>query len=269
MQNTGNNKGGRLFIVSTPIGNLSDITLRAIETLSNADIIACEDTRTSLILLNKYNIKKKLVSFHKYSAKERGTELIDYLKQGKDIALLTDAGTPGISDPGAFLIRLALENTIKVVPIPGPSALTAAVSISGTCENGFLFIGFMPSSTKQKNNFIKKYFTIGLPVVFYESPRRLLNTLSAIRNIAGNNTVFVFKELTKFYEDSISGVIDDVINRLKQGIIKGEYTIIAETIESQKKIDGTVSDRKSLIETAALVTGLSKREVYKKLFTKQ
>jgi 16S rRNA (cytidine1402-2'-O)-methyltransferase len=269
MQNTDNRKNGTLFIVSTPIGNLNDITLRAIDSLNHVDIIACEDTRTSRILLNKYNIKKRLVSFHKYSAKEKGAELVDYLRHGDDIALITDAGTPGISDPGAFLVKLALENTIKVVPIPGPSALTAAVSISGICENGFLFIGFMPSSTKQKNNLIKKYFTIGLPVVFYESPRRLLNTLSAIGNIAGNNRIFVFKELTKLYEGSISGVIDDVINRLKQGTIKGEYTIIAETIESQKKIDGTVSVRKSLIETAALVTGLSKREVYKKLFTKQ
>ncbi len=268
MQNTGSTNSGILFVVSTPIGNLKDITLRAIDTLQNVDIIACEDTRTSLVLLNKYNIKKKLISFHKYSTKEKGIELIHYLRQGKDIALITDAGTPGISDPGAFLVRLALENTIKVIPIPGPSSLTSAVSISGTCENGFLFIGFMPSSTKQKTNLIKKYFATGLPVVFYESPKRLLNTLSAIKDTVGNNSIFVFKELTKVYEDSIFGPVDDVIKKLKQGTIKGEYTIIADTIESKRTIEETVVDRKSLLEVAALVTGLSKREVYKKLFTK-
>jgi 16S rRNA (cytidine1402-2'-O)-methyltransferase len=268
MQNTGRTDIGRLFVVSTPIGNLKDITLRAIDTLQNVDIIACEDTRTSLVLLNKYDIKKKLISFHKYSTKEKGIELIDYLRQGKDIALITDAGTPGISDPGAFLVRLALENTIKVIPIPGPSALTSAVSISGMWENGFIFIGFMPSGIRQRNSLIKKYFATGLPVVFYESPRRLLNTLSAIKDNIGNNKVFVFKELTKVYEDSIFGHIDDVIKKLKQGVIKGEYTIIADTIESKEAVEKTVVDRKSLLEAAALVTGLNKREVYKKLFTK-
>ncbi len=268
MQNTGSGDSGRLFVVSTPIGNLKDITLRAIETLQSADIIACEDTRTSLTLLNKYNIKKKLISFHKYSTKEKAVELIAYLKQGRNIALITDAGTPGISDPGAFLVRLAWENTIKVVPIPGPSAVVSAVSISGTCDQGFVFLGFMPAAVRKRNNLIKKYFTTGLPVVFYESPKRLLSTLGIVLESIGNNNVFVFKELTKVYEDSIFGHIDDVIKKLKQGIIKGEYTIIMETIESNRAIDGTVIDRKSLLETAASVTGLSKREVYRKLFTK-
>ncbi len=267
MQNTANTPG-RLFVVATPIGNLNDITLRAIDTLRSVDMIACEDTRTSLTLLNYYTIKKQLISFHKYSTKEKAAELIDYMRQGKSMALITDAGTPGISDPGAFLVRLAWENAIKVVPIPGPSAVASAVSISGACEQGFVFLGFMPAAVRQRNNLIKKHFTTGLPVVFYESPRRLLNTLGALRQSIGNTRVFVFKELTKIYEEGMSGVIDDVMRKLKQCIIKGEYTVIVNTPESRQKDTGSIVDKKSLLEAAALVTGLSKREVYKKLFTK-
>ena len=267
MQNI-DNTPGRLFVVATPIGNLNDITLRAIDILGKVDIIACEDTRTSRILLNNFNIKKELISFHKYSSKEKAAELIDYLKRGKNIACITDAGTPGISDPGAFLVRLAMENSITVVPIPGPSALTSAVSIGGTGEQGFVFLGFMPSAVRQRNNLIKKYFMTGLPVVFYESPRRLLHTLGAVRQSIGNTRVFVCKELTKVYEESMSGAIDDVIGKLKEGTIKGEYTVIVSTAELHQKDTGSVDDRKSLLEAASRVTGLTKREVYKKLFTK-
>ena len=268
MQNTANTSG-MLFVVATPIGNLNDITLRAIDTLRTVDIIACEDTRTSLILLNHYSIKKQLISFHKYSTKENAAELIDYLKQGMNIALITDAGTPGISDPGTFLVRLAWENAIKVVPIPGSSSVASAVSVSGTCDQGFVFLGFMPAAVRQRNNLIKTYFTTGLPVVFYESPRRLLHTLGAVRQSIGNTRVFVSKELTKVYEESMSGAIDDVIGKLKQGIIKGEYTVIVNTPESRQKDTVSIADRKSLLEAASLLTGLSKREVYKKLFTKE
>ncbi|MCL5878733.1 MAG: 16S rRNA (cytidine(1402)-2'-O)-methyltransferase [Deltaproteobacteria bacterium] len=268
MQNTANTPG-MLFVVATPIGNLNDITLRAIDTLRNVDMIACEDTRTSLTLLNSFNIKKELISFHKFSTKEKAAELIAYLKHGKNIAFITDAGTPGISDPGAFLVRLAWENTIQVVPIPGPSAVASAVSISGICEQGFVFLGFMPAAARQRNNLIKKYFTIGLPVVFYESPRKLLKTLDALRQSIGNTRVFVFKELTKIYEEIMTGDIDDIIDKLKQGTIKGEYTVIVDTQEARQKDAGSVIDRKSLLEAASLVTGLSKREVYKKLFTKE
>ncbi|MCL4468392.1 MAG: 16S rRNA (cytidine(1402)-2'-O)-methyltransferase [Deltaproteobacteria bacterium] len=268
MQNTANTPG-KLFVVATPIGNLNDITLRAIDTLHNVDMIACEDTRTSLTLLNNYNIKKELISFHKFSTKEKAAELIAYLKRGRNIAFITDAGTPGISDPGAFLVRLAWENTIKVIPIPGPSAVASAVSISGICEQGFVFLGFMPAAVRQRNNLIKKYFMTGLPVVFYESPRRLINTLGALRQSIGNTRVFVFKELTKIYEEGMSGVIDDVVRKLKQGIVKGEYTVIVNTLESRQKDTVSLADRKSLLEAAALVTGMSKREVYKKLFTKR
>jgi 16S rRNA (cytidine1402-2'-O)-methyltransferase len=268
MQNISNNKAGKLFIVATPIGNLKDITFRAVETLQSVDMIACEDTRTSAVLLNKYNIRKRLISFHKYSKKERVEELIEYLKHGANIAMVTDAGTPNIADPGAFLIRLALENNIKVIPVPGPSALTSAVSISGTCENGFIFLGFMPSGKKQMHNTIEKYFKVGLPVVFYESPKRLLNTLDFLKNYLVDCKVFVFKELTKLYEDYISGDIKTVFDTLKQGIVKGEYTIIVEPPAFRNVVKETHYDKKSFLEIASKITGLTKREIYKKLFTK-
>ncbi|MGB9734893.1 MAG: 16S rRNA (cytidine(1402)-2'-O)-methyltransferase [bacterium] len=268
MQNSYKTASGILFVIATPIGNLKDVTFRAIETLQSVDLIACEDTRTSLTFLNKYNIKKRLISFHKYSKKERVDELIGFLKQGLKIGLITDAGTPGISDPGAFLVKHARENNIKVVPIPGPSALTSAVSISGICEKGFVFIGFLPSITKNRDKLLKRYASIGLPLVFYESPRRLLNTLEFIKSIEGNTNVFVFKELTKLHEDYFSGSIQAVIEQLKYDALKGEYTIILETGEDSRVEEGNIIDKKAFLTIASSITGLSKREVYKKLFTK-
>lgn len=259
---------GRLFIVSTPIGNLEDITVRAIHTLQNVDGIACEDTRTSLILLNRYGIKKRLFSFHKYSKKEKSRELIERMKQGSDIALITDAGTPGISDPGTYLVRQALEAGIKVVPVPGASALTCAVSISGLGDKGFLFLGFMPSKKTEQREVIKRYFTTGIPVVFYVSPRRLLATLTVIRDMTGNNRACVFKEMTKLYEDSICGTLPDIVERLEHGVIKGEYTVIVDCTGPAVDSGRQVFDRKSILEAASLLTGLEKREVYKRLFKK-
>lgn len=269
MHNTANTKNGNLFVVSTPIGHLKDITLRAIQILQAVEIVVCEDTRVSATLLNEYNIKKRLISFHKYSKKEKAERLIEYLKDGLNVALITDAGTPAISDPGAFLVKLALENNIKVVPIPGPSALTAAVSISGTCEKGFIFIGFMPSTRKQIEQIINKYFTVGLPVVFYESPKRLLTTFNLIKNSLEECRVLVFKELTKLHEDYVIGDIETVIDNLKSNPIKGEYTIIIEP-STLKEINNVYTyDKKLFLKMASEITGLTKREVYKRLFTKQ
>lgn len=263
MQNTGS-----LFIVATPIGNLEDITVRALNTLQKVDLIACEDTRKSKILLNKYNIKKQLISFHKYSTAARYTELRDYLKQGRDIALITDAGTPGISDPGAYLVRQALENGIKVVPIPGPSALTCSLSVSGIVEPEFVFIGFMPPGIADKKSIIKKYFALNIPIVFYESPRRLLNTVKLIKDTAGGCTAFVFKELTKIYEEIIYGNISEVIDKLEHSNIKGEYTVIIDCKGYKADTEKTAHDKKSLIKIASAMTGLDKREIYKRLFRK-
>ncbi len=269
MQNTGKQKIGTLFVVATPIGNLSDITLRAIDTLRSVDMIACEDTRTSRVLLDAYGIKKNLVSFHKFSAQQRVTELIDALSQGMNIAYITDAGTPGISDPGAFLVATAREHGIGIVPLPGASALTAAVAVSGTCDHGFIFLGFMPEAVRQRKMLVQKYFTAGLPVVFYESPRRLLQTLLGIRQIIGNVSICVCKELTKLYEHSMSGRIDDVVDQLGKNVIRGEYTVIVNISETKEKHPDAITDKKSLLEAASRVTGLSKRDLYKKLFTKE
>ncbi len=259
---------GSLFIVSTPIGNLEDITIRAIGTLQKADIIACEDTRKSRILLNKYNIKKQLISFHKYSEAQKYTRIIDSLKRGMNIALITDAGTPGISDPGAYLVKQVMKNDIKVVPIPGPSALACAVSISGVSEPVFVFIGFMPSGLSDKKDIIKKYFSLGIPVVFYETPKRLLNTVKLMRSILNEATVLVFKELTKIHEEIIYGDIGEVLNKLEHSTIKGEYTVIAECKNYKADTEKIVQDKKLLLKMASAVTGLDKREIYKRLFRK-
>lgn len=269
MQNTGSQKIGTLFIVATPIGNLRDMTLRAIDTLRSVDVIACEDTRTSRVLLDAYSIKKELVSFHKYSTQQRVDALIGSLNRGLNIAYITDAGTPGISDPGAFLVAKAREYEINVVPIPGASALTAAVAISGACEHGFIFLGFMPEGVRQREILIQKYFTRGLPVVFYESPRRLVRTLEQIGTSIGNATLCVCKELTKLYERSITGRIDDIVDGLRQGVIRGEYTVIVNAPELTEKHQETITDKKTFLEAASRATGLSKRELYKKLFTKE
>ncbi len=263
MQNTGS-----LFVVSTPVGNLDDITLRALAVLRTVDIIACEDTRQSLVLLRRYGIRKRLMSLHRYSDAERYAELIGSLRQGMSVALITDAGTPGIADPGAHLVDQALGSGIKVVPVPGPSALVCAVSVSGIEGQGFVFIGYMPSTAGARERAIKKYCTLDMPVVFYESPRRLLGTMRSIRDAAGESTALVFKELTKVYEEVVRGSISEVIGRLEAGVIKGEYTVIVDCKGHGKDVGLSLYDRRSLVTAAASMTGLDKREVYKRLFRK-
>ncbi len=263
MQNTGS-----LFIVATPIGNLDDITVRALTVLRGVDIIACEDTRKSMVLLNRYDIKKRLVSLHRYSESGRYAELVGYLKQGRSMALITDAGTPGVSDPGAYLVNQALKNNIKVTPVPGPSALACAVSVSGIAGPGFVFIGFMPSTAVNRERVIKKYCALGIPVIFYESPRRLSGTMGAIRDIAGECTALVFKELTKVHEEAVRGSMSEVIDRLEHGVTRGEYTVILDCKGYECNAGNTEYDRKSLVARASSMTGVDKREIYKRLFRK-
>ncbi|MCL4478156.1 MAG: 16S rRNA (cytidine(1402)-2'-O)-methyltransferase [Deltaproteobacteria bacterium] len=259
----------KLFIVSTPIGNLEDITIRAINILRSVDMIACEDTRTSSILLNRYNIKSRLKSFHKYSTKEQALHILNDIKQGKSLAYITDAGTPGISDPGAYLVKLAFENDIQVVPVPGTSAITCAASVSGMTEHGFIFLGFLPGPSLKKKKIINKFINLGLPVVFYESPHRLLNTVRVINDLKADCKMFIFKELTKMHEQILSGTPEDIISKYgSMDIIKGEYTIIVECEGLGSKKDFLEYDKKGLLEIASSLTGLDKREIYKRLFNK-
>tara|TARA_B100000768_G_scaffold181692_1_gene205810 strand:- start:142 stop:981 length:840 start_codon:yes stop_codon:yes gene_type:complete len=218
-----------LYLVATPIGNLEDITLRAIETLKKVDLVACEDTRTSNKLLANYGIKKKLISIHQHNEKDKTEFLINELVNGKSIAYLSDAGTPAISDPGAYLVNQAIKLGIKVSPIPGSSSLVAAFSVAGIESTQFQFFGFLPNSPTKAKKSIKAIYKQPLPTIIFESPHRILKTLSLVRDIFGTkHTIFVARELTKIYETIYKDNVLSIIERLEKypKEQKGEFVII-------------------------------------------
>jgi 16S rRNA (cytidine1402-2'-O)-methyltransferase len=216
---------GKLYIIATPIGNLSDLTFRARETLESVDLIACEDTRHTIILLNHYGIKKPLLSFHSHSGQTKTEKIIDYLKNGSNVALVSDAGTPGISDPGYVLIQAALDNGIGVIPIPGASAVITALCASGLPTDKFLYLGFLPVK-KGRQTLFKKIAESEYTVVFYESPHRLKKTLEQLKEyLKPDAKLSVAKELTKIYETFYRGSIDDVIKQIPENP-KGEYVVM-------------------------------------------
>lgn len=214
---------GTLYIVATPIGNLEDITARALRVLAESDLIACEDTRRTKILLSHYNISKPTVSYHQHSQLTRLEFIVSQLKFGKSVALVSDAGTPGISDPGGRLVAAALVEGISVVPIPGPSALTALASVAGFPMDRFLFLGFLPHK-KGRETILHNITSSTVPVVFYESPHRIVKTLQALAK--GDGQVVVGRELTKKFEEIVRGKAMDIIERFAGHKIQGEFTII-------------------------------------------
>lgn len=216
---------GKLYIVSTPIGNLDDITLRAIETLKNVDIIACEDTRRTIILLEKFGISKKLVSYYSYNEKQKAEELITILKSGKNVALVSDSGTPAISDPGYILIKRAIEENIKVIPIPGVSAFVCALVVSGLPTSEFTFVGFLPHKKGRKKK-LQKLASEERTIILYESPHRILKTLSEVLETFGDREIAVAKELTKLHEEIFRGKISEVLKKLTSDKVKGEFVIV-------------------------------------------
>ncbi|MBT7690266.1 MAG: 16S rRNA (cytidine(1402)-2'-O)-methyltransferase, partial [Nitrosomonadales bacterium] len=190
-----------LYIVGTPIGNLDDITSRAIEILNSVDLIACEDTRHSKHLLSKFSINKKLISLHQHNEEGKSSFLIKEIQNGKKIAYISDAGTPGISDPGAYLVKKALEAKIKVVPIPGASSITAAFSVAGITSTQFKFYGFLPNTDSRSKKVIKQFYESQFTSVFFVSPHRILKTLELLEGVYGaNQNIFIGRELTKLYE---------------------------------------------------------------------
>ena len=217
---------GSLFVVATPIGNLEDITLRAINILKEVDIIVAEDTRITNRLLNKYEIKKSLTSFHVKNEAQKVDKIINYLNEGKSIALVSDAGTPCISDPGYLLVNKARKQKIEVLSIPGPSSCTAALSVSGLPSEKFYFEGFLPKK-KGKQKRIEYLSKLDSTVVLFESPYRLIKTLEKLLGIMGNRYVSVCKEISKINEDIFFGKIENVIFDLRQkATVKGEYVIL-------------------------------------------
>ena len=224
-----------LFIVATPIGNLEDISLRAIRVLKEVDIILCEDTRVTRKLLSRYNIKTSVLSYHQHSQLKKVNYIVDLLKKGKNLALVSDSGTPGISDPGNKLIGFLIKENIDVsiIPIPGCSALISAASISGFPMDRFTFLGFPPHKKKRNKFFeelLRQLVDLKHPVIFYESPHRIIKTLEEIskksEEINLNLQVIVCRELTKKFETIYRGTIDEVVKKIKDDKIKGEFTII-------------------------------------------
>ncbi len=229
-----------LYIVSTPIGNLKDITLRAIEILKQSEFILCEDTRVSQNLLYKYEIKSKLISNHKFNEKKNIVKIIEYLKSGKLISLISDAGTPTVSDPGSILVNECIKNNIKVVPIPGPSAVTTAVSISGFSDQFFSY-GFLPAKRQQITDELKRLSQLSSTLVFFVSSKKINKIIPEIKKNFINRKIVICREITKFYEEFIRVNIDDL--ELFQKEPKGEITIVI----SEKK--NHINSSKNLSES--------------------
>lgn len=217
---------GKLYIIATPIGNLKDLTFRAKEVLESVDLIACEDTRHSGILLKHYNISKPLLSFHSHSGQAKVDKIIEHLKRGDDVALISDAGTPGISDPAYILIQAALKNDIDVIPIPGASAVITALCASGLPTDKFLYLGFLPIK-KGRQTLFKSMADSPYTVVFYESPHRLLKTVGELKqHLKPETKITIAKELTKIHETFFRGTVADIEKKLPLGKPKGEYVIM-------------------------------------------
>ncbi len=229
-----NTSRGVLFIVATPIGNLGDITVRALEILKSVDLIAAEDTRTTKILLDHFEIKKPLISFYSYNEQRRVPDLIDKLEQGQSIALVSDAGTPGISDPAYSIVRAAIDADVPVVPIPGPTAFVAALVVSGLSADAFVFEGFLPAK-KGRQTMLKRLAKEERTVILYESPHKVLRTLADIQQYFGDRRIAVARELTKKFEEVLRGSVSSVLEHFSSRNIKGEFVIVIEGKKKEKE----------------------------------
>ncbi|MBZ5611589.1 MAG: 16S rRNA (cytidine(1402)-2'-O)-methyltransferase [Acidobacteriia bacterium] len=268
---------GTLYIVATPIGNLEDITFRAVRVLGEVDRIACEDTRQTRKLLERYGIATPLVSYHEHNERSRAEELLRELLAGKNVALVADAGTPLISDPGYRLVKSAREQGIAVSPIPGPAAVVAGLSASGLPTDAFVFLGFLPPKKGQRRKMLEAWKGIEATLVFYEAPHRIAETLQDIEETLGPRPVVLARELTKIHEEFLRGTPAEIREALaKHAALKGEITLMVgkgETLEADDRpLCDAVSElveagvpRMDALKTVARRRGLSKREAYKQL----
>ena len=271
---------GKLYLVATPIGNLEDITFRAINTLKNVDIIAAEDTRHTLKLLNHYEISKPLISYHRHNEDVKTDILISKLLEGKNIAIVTDAGTPGISDPGEEIVKDAIKNNIEIVPIPGACALINALIPSGLNTKEFAFYGFLPLNKKNRKNIFERIKKEDKTIILYEAPHKLIKTLEDILENIGDINCVLAKEITKIHEEFLRNNISEIINKLNEKGIKGEYIILLDmnnninkendeienkTIEEQYEFyKGQGMEKKEIIKIIAKNKNVSKNEIYQK-----
>jgi len=217
---------GKLYVVATPIGNLEDLTLRALKTLEDVPIIACEDTRQTKKLLNRYKLKKRLISYFHPRERQKIPIIIGLLKEGKDVALVSDAGTPGLSDPGYPLIKEAIDHGVKIVPIPGPSAVAAALSAAGLPTHRFLFLGFPPPKKEAIKKLLLSLKNENETLVFYLPPRKLNAFLRLIQETLGNRKIVIAREMTKIYEEFVRGTTAELLKIIDEITIKGEMTVL-------------------------------------------
>ena len=273
------NNSGTLYICPTPIGNLDDITIRTLNTLKTVDLIAAEDTRHSIKLLNHFEIKKPLTSYHEHNVKEKGPFLIEKLLNGENIGLVSDAGMPGISDPGEDLIKLAIENDIEVIGLPGATASILALIVSGLPTDKFVFEGFLPSNKKDRRKRLNEMLNEQRTIIFYESPHRLKNFLDDLLNEFGNRKLSISRELTKKYEETFRGNVSEAIEKFNNEEIRGEFVIVVEgtkeVIEEDNSFEGlTIKDhillhinngydKKEAVKLVSKERNIPKREVYK------
>jgi 16S rRNA (cytidine1402-2'-O)-methyltransferase len=282
MEPSTNGRSGCLYLVATPIGNLEDITLRALRILKEVDQIACEDTRHTLKLLNHYGIAKPLVSYHEHNEMTRAPELVLAIERGAQIALVSDAGMPLVSDPGYRLVTLALRHHLPVVPVPGPSALLAALSASGLPNEEFLFAGFLPARSGERKRALERLRIEDRTMILYEAPQRIEETLAAAREVLGDRPACLAREVTKLHEEFRRGTLSDLAASLSEKPARGEITLLIGPVPAEQRaaqrdssqslaerVDELIRqaklDRKEALKLAAKERGLTKRAAYSEL----
>ncbi|MCI8327385.1 MAG: 16S rRNA (cytidine(1402)-2'-O)-methyltransferase [Lachnospiraceae bacterium] len=275
---------GKLYLCATPIGNLEDITFRVLRILKEVDLIAAEDTRNSIRLLNHFDIKTPMTSYHEYNKIEKAYQLVKELQKGKNIALITDAGTPGISDPGEELVRIACEAGIEVTSLPGAAACITALTLSGLSTRRFAFEAFLPKDKKERKRILEELKDETRTIILYEAPHHLVKTLEELRNNLGNRVITLCRELTKRYEEILRTTIDEVLEYYKEHEIRGEYVLIVEgktieEIEEERKKEWEMLSikehmefyeekgisHKEAMKLVAKDRGVSKRDIYQAL----
>lgn len=276
--------GGRLYVVATPIGNLEDITLRALRVLKECNVIACEDTRQTAKLLNHFGVEKRMVSYHEHNEITRAAELVIELEQGAQIALVSDAGMPGISDPGHRLVSLCVRHGIPVTPVPGANAMVAALGASGLPMEQFTFVGFLPARPTERRKAMRELAGERRTMVLYEAPHRLLDTLEDALEVWGNRPTVIARELTKIHEEFLRGHLDELVAALQKKEVRGELTLLIGPADEAKRLEGAAGktdvplakrvaeimeeksvDQKAALKQAARERGMTRREAYKEL----
>lgn len=278
---------GILYLCATPIGNLEDITLRVLRTLHEVDLIAAEDTRNSMKLLNHFEIKTPITSYHEYNKIEKAYQLVDKLREGKNIALITDAGTPGISDPGEELVRICIEEGIVVTSLPGPAACITALTMSGFATRRFAFEAFLPRDKKERGKILDELRQEMRTIILYEAPHHLVHTLEELLEVLGNRRLSICRELTKLHEEVLPITIQEALDRYKIQEPRGEYVLVIEgksykeaereqheywgkmTLEEHMRhYEEKGASRKEAMKLVARDRGVSKREIYQDLLQK-